>query len=204
MEALLEFVYRGEVNVHAEDLESLMNFANSLEVEGLVGGIRESHESFQTDCKPIHAKDTSGSAEIPSKIYFKKSFQKSVIPLENMGAEEHKSSLSNPEDISADIILDDSSSESFNVLESNNDHKEEFPMSGYDEIVQDLVTNTGKLFNCRECPYSGSRGHVQEHVERHIKGFVFPCDVCRKTFERRATLRTHMYRCTRRMNNSAM
>ena len=205
MENLLEFVYRGEVNVHAEDLQSFMKLANSLEVEGLVGDIEDSQENFVTESKPKSAKNTNPLGGISSKRYSKKSIKKSLsIAFENISEKEHESSLASPEEINQDINLDESSSESFNVVKSNDYMEDQFPVSSYDEIVQDLVVKTDKVFNCRECPYTGGKTDVLRHVERHIKGFVFTCDVCQKTFERRETLRIHMYRCSQRINNSAL
>merc|ERR1712142_617272 len=198
MEALLEFVYRGEVNIHADDLQNFMKLANSLEVEGLVGDIEESQESFLMESKPKHANNTtSNSVEIPSKTYFMESFRKSVILLENMSEKEYESSLVNP-DNNEYTNLNDSNSDSVNVVESNDVMEDQFPMSTYDSTVHDLVVKTDKVFNCKECPYTGSKADVLRHVERHIKGFVFTCDVCEKTYERRETLRTHTYRCRQR------
>merc|ERR1712142_1446014 len=154
MENLLEFVYRGEVNVHAEDLQSFMKLANSLEVEGLVGDIEDSQENFVTESKPKSAKKTNPLGGISSKRYSKKSIKKSFsIAFENISEKEHESSLASQEEINQDINLDESSSESFNVVKSNNEIEDQFPVSSYDEILQDLVIKADKVFNCRECPY---------------------------------------------------
>ena len=37
LQSLLEFIYKGEVSVHPENLENFIKLANSLEIEGLVG-----------------------------------------------------------------------------------------------------------------------------------------------------------------------
>merc|ERR1719357_17414 len=42
--SLLEFIYKGEVSVHHDNLENFIELANSLEVEGLVGKPSEKFE----------------------------------------------------------------------------------------------------------------------------------------------------------------
>merc|ERR1711915_687704 len=39
--SLLEFIYKGEVRVHPEDLEGFMHWANNFEIEGIVGDLQK-------------------------------------------------------------------------------------------------------------------------------------------------------------------
>ena len=70
-------------------------------------------------------------------------------------------------------------------------------MEEYNRIVEDMIlkSETGlKFYSCKKCSYSRPKNHLQEHVGKHIKGFLFTCSTCEKTFESKKSLRNHTYR----------
>jgi len=197
MKALLEFVYRGEVNVNPEDLEDFMHLASSLEIEGLVGDMRETNE--QSD-KKTELKSTIGNfekEEISSKHSAKKLYHNEEM---EMGARETKLSVLDVEEF--DVHKEESLLQDVDILETdletiNTDLVT--TMEAYDMMVQKLmlkISDIGsKAYSCKECSYSGRKQHVQEHVGQHIKGFVFPCSICEKTLTTKLSLRHHSRRC---------
>ena len=57
---------------------------------------------------------------------------------------------------------------------------------------QILRTEDGLGYKCLICDYiSKKKGHIKEHLECHIKGLAFDCDLCGNTLSSRVSLRTH-------------
>ena len=55
--------------------------------------------------------------------------------------------------------------------------------------------NASGIYFCSVCPQSSkNRGHMREHIEKHIAGLLFSCNLCDKTVKTRHTLRDHMRR----------
>merc|ERR1712129_686983 len=99
----------------------------------------------------------------------------------------------------SDIMVKYTGSESFDekdvILSQNTFNTSEIE---YDENVSDLVTKSDSGWNCRDCPYNTTkRGHMTEHVEKHIIGFLFDCKHCDKTFPRKGSRRQHVPKCQR-------
>ena len=82
--------------------------------------------------------------------------------------------------------------EEFDAVKSTNDDmKVDGFNDQYDRIVKEMIITSDDGSKCRECQYAGKRGHVKEHVEKHIHGFEFQCNECERTFNRKYSLRKH-------------
>ena len=48
------------------------------------------------------------------------------------------------------------------------------------------------IFQCNFCSKnSKKKGHMREHVEKHVEGLQFQCNLCDKSYKTRNTLRSH-------------
>ena len=70
-----------------------------------------------------------------------------------------------------------------------------------DEIEAKIAENMLKspadgTYSCMICGKSGDRhkSHMKNHVETHMEGLSFPCQICGKTFRSRNVLHKHKYR----------
>ena len=55
------------------------------------------------------------------------------------------------------------------------------------------MTKIEQGWMCNECPYrSTNKAHVQEHVQKHINGFLIQCNNCEKTFKSKMCIRSHI------------
>ena len=82
-------------------------------------------------------------------------------------------------------------------------NKDKDSLEEYDQRVVELTRKTTNGWECTECPYSDkNRGHVLEHVEKHVEGFSIQCNFCEKAFFRRSTMRFHLRKCRQFILNS--
>merc|ERR1712142_658685 len=168
---LLEFIYKGEVSVNPENLESFIELANNLEIEGLVGNLND-------DCGKTNQMDlTSVISENRENEHIKNS----VISHEGSSFGRNSTTLASTEETFSNSV----------VIPKND---LDYSMDKYDEIVQNLILTSDnggtREYSCKECPYKKTRKtHVMEHVGKHINGFVFTCNICEKTYRSKVSLR---------------
>ena len=65
------------------------------------------------------------------------------------------------------------------------------------EKIDEMITwdTSSGLYMCNFCSKTGKIGHMREHVEiHHVDGLQFPCKFCGKSYRSRATVRAHVSR----------
>ena len=69
-----------------------------------------------------------------------------------------------------------------------------------DIYIDEQITSTEEGYKCNICKrMSKIRGNIKEHIEVHINGLSFNCDLCGHTLNSRTTLRYHKRRsCKKR------
>ena len=182
IEAILEFVYSGVTYVNEEELETFLYLAKSSQVHGL--------------CE-----------ELPSlpEEKFENSTYKNKRVDNNLGIDhviENKVEMIT-ENIHVDKFSDDNPRSMCIVVEDGPKNKESEvynmkhnAIDEYGEKVAKLVNKTETGWSCVNCPYEAKNvGHVREHVEIHIKGFIFNCSYCDKTFIHKRAIRNHERKC---------
>jgi len=101
----------------------------------------------------------------------------------------------NETDISDFEVDKSGSEENIDVIQYQNTSNAS--MTEYDERISELITKTENMWGCSQCSYtSKSKGHIKEHVEKHIEGYSHDCNLCDKTFRMRRSLRQHVYKCS--------
>ena len=61
-------------------------------------------------------------------------------------------------------------------------------------IRTEIVKESDGTYSCKRCPrVTRHIGHMKEHIETHIGGMSFPCNICNKTYRTRASLRNHKH-----------
>ena len=63
------------------------------------------------------------------------------------------------------------------------------------ETINEMYIKENDLFVCKTCGKTAKRReHIIKHVEIHIEGLSYDCQICEKTFRSRASLQMHTQR----------
>ena len=74
---------------------------------------------------------------------------------------------------------------------------EDLSFNELNEKIDEMITwdTSSGLYMCNFCSKTGKIGHMREHVEiHHVDGLQFPCKFCGKSYRSRATVRAHVSR----------
>jgi len=65
-----------------------------------------------------------------------------------------------------------------------------------DKIEEYIARDDQGIYNCTYCGKIGDKykSHIKNHIETHLDGLSFPCQLCDKTFRSRNSLSLHIYR----------
>ena len=154
---VLDYIYKGELQIYQEDLDRFLLVAKKLKLEGLIGGDVQNHE------EKIDFKEEVGNNE------------------EFYGTEEEPKNNQKPQLQLGDGILsmNENGSELNEIEEKINEHIEK--------------TQDGN-YQCKVCGKVGGSRYIRNmknHIETHLEGLSFPCQICGKTFRSRHTLYKH-------------
>ena len=164
MEAILDFIYKGEATVLKEDLETFMTLAQELKLNSLSKGFAEDHEVV-TDLQKAENKK-----------------------LKNQSNRSKSKELPIKEETSKTNDFNNLSPSPDSEMKTNTEKLEETIQSMMDK---DEETN---MFSCKACgKMSKWRLSTVNHIEtKHIKGLLHPCNHCSKVNKSRDGLRQHI------------
>ena len=64
------------------------------------------------------------------------------------------------------------------------------------QLVESLIVKRDSMMFCNNCDYTSKHGgHMREHVEKHIEGLEYPCNVCGKVLKTSHNFRQHKRKC---------
>ena len=167
--AIIDFLYLGEANIFQEELDNFLALAEELQLKGLEGNSEEN--------VPEHLTETFKRTENGTNVHQKQNITEkriSKIKFENeansfkgtaMMTYQQKPRL-------ASII-------------------EPATMAKIESMIEKQVDG----YCCTNCGHiSKHPGHMREHVERHIEGLEYPCNLCNKILRSSLTFRQHITR----------
>ena len=68
---------------------------------------------------------------------------------------------------------------------------------------QDRTKHSKRTWICKECGMkSTNKDHVRTHVETHLEGLEFVCDLCGNITKTTAAFAVHQHRCSKRLSLS--
>ena len=168
LEAIVDFLYRGEANIIQENLDLFLAITEELQIKGFMGQAEEKERTDKTQKDPVKVHPAT-----KVKQENKSSWSSKSIPYEKILGKESEATASSI-NFTGDLQeLDD----------KVNSMMEKLPRRSLDGHP---------LYLCKVCGKESMIGNMKHHIEQHhIQGVSIPCDHCEKTFRSRKMLATH-------------
>ena len=169
---ILDYIYYGEVNIFQEQLDSFLESAQKLEIEGLIGN--------NEDCQENVNNEQSLSPELDEEP---KIFQ-ATQPSE-------KKSLARISDYTASPITRRQPRDNA-VINVGSMTPEEIETK-----MRELYEKTDEGWRCLACDHTNTcsrSSNIRQHVETHLEGLCYTCNLCDKEFRLRDSLKHHKIR----------
>ena len=167
---LLDYIYHGEVNLYQEQLDSFLESAQNLEIEGLIG-----QENMSQD------QDTpfENIEEQEEKINVSVADAKQIARMNDNDKVIQRRQYARP--TTSDVAKIDVTS---------------FTPEEAEEKIKELYERVDEVWRCLACEYTttNSSSNVRRHVETHLDGLSYSCNLCNKEFRLKNTLNMHKYK----------
>ena len=165
---ILDYIYQGEVQIYQEHLDSFLEVAQKLKIEGLITGTEDNNRHhFKTE----ETLDES-LMNIEEDVYI---------------AEDRETDT---EDLGSSFI-----EETFGLKKEKRDNTIAVSVKDNSEVeekIQEMLSKQDGVFHCNVCGYKNkNKKDMVRHIETHIEGLSYSCSVCHKTFRSRNSLKTH-------------
>ena len=194
LDSMIEFIYHGEATVLQEDLEGFLALAKELQLKGLAGSKNE--EGFKNETKdtfhqPLNIKANNKS--IPETNNTEKQKIKCEInqslndPLENVN-------------VAGETNLIDKRSFSMSTSKTSENKREDLRAT-IDSMMERVYGPGGeKAVKCKVCGReTKKRTHMARHVEIHITGVSYSCNMCEAVKGSYNSLNVHKSRVHRKI-----
>ena len=169
---ILDYIYLGEVKILQDQLDSFLESAQKLEIEGLLGNIQ--------DQENINIKQETDECNIEQpeeeQTQYQPTLGKQMVGMDDKAAvSTRRQFCRTPSSAVAKI----------DVTSLNADEIE--------DKMKELYEKVDRVWTCLVCAYTTehSRGNMRKHVEKHINGLCYTCNICSKEFRLRSTLYQH-------------
>ena len=164
---ILDYIYRGEVQIFQNQIEKFLDAAQILKIDGLNS---EGNEKTDSKVPPESWQDASNDVE---NIEMKENFSLAL----DSGKMQMNESRKMPARTNTTIQLDSDSGLNIDELER--------------KVSENIERENGNMI-CKICGHKSNRlSNIKTHVETHIEGVSISCGICDKTFRSRETLRFH-------------
>ena len=179
---ILDFIYNGEVQIFQEQLDSFLESARKLEIEGLLGKSEDSQEKISSVQKTHENNIKQFKDEQPQP------------PQEKQKIDNLMSSA----DVKMLRINDNSvnTRRQYSRRTSSSVERIDVASLSTEEIkdkIEALHEKIDRNWNCLVCDYTTKthKGDIRRHVETHLDGLCYTCIICSKEFRSRNALSQH-------------
>ena len=167
---VLDYIYNGEVQIYQDNLDRFLLVAQRFQLEGLIG-----EESDKTDNDHAITKThESFLHETTNMNHMKK--ETKLQPRNLISSGDNSPYMNDAERT---------------VIPMSSDNLKDIDMKIWENIEKDPCG----MYRCTVCGKMDKKTtNIKEHVEKHVEGLSFPCNLCEKVFRSRHNLRMHCHR----------
>ena len=170
LKAIVDFIYLGETNVFQEELESFLALAEELQLKGLDG-------SSQEKASEDYPKESFSHAERKADLNQKQNIPERKIPNVKFDYEANT--------FGGTVMTYLQKPKLNSIVEPDTMAK-----------IESMIEKQADGYFCNNCGYiSKNPGHMREHVEKHIEGLEYPCNLCNKIMRSSHSFRDHKRKC---------
>ena len=163
---ILDYIYHGEVNIFQDQMDSFLQIAQNLELEGLlnVNNEQDNEEKIQDMLDPIREDYHQQTQPVEERKMVK------VDP--SITTRRHSSRASN------NLTKFDVGSMTPEEIEKK---------------TEELYEKKDGVWSCMQCEYSTSinKSTMKNHLETHLQGLSYTCTYCSKEFRSFRSLQRH-------------
>ena len=164
LDYILDYIYHGEVNLFQEQLDSFLESAQKLEIEGLIGPEGTAEDTLHENEFYQEEENVIPSAQTKKKK--KMNDNKEVIT--------RRQNRKPPNSDASKIDVTSFTSEEIK------------------ERIKELYQRIDGVSSCMVCDYTSTySSHVKKHVEKHMDGLSYSCNLCNKEFRLIDSLSRH-------------
>ena len=166
---ILDYIYYGEVNLSQEQLDSFLETAQKLEVEGLLG-VNDDHSLKMKDESTLDVKIDS--------FFYDLAEDKQIVNMEKTFTTRRKQSR-------APKYTTDKSVTKFDMSCMTSEEVE--------KKKEELFEKRDRILRCLACEYecTADKAQMKRHIETHFEGLFYSCTLCSKEFRSKHSLTNH-------------
>ena len=166
---MMDYIYEGEIQIFQNDLDSFLETAQKLKIEGLIGG---------ADDTSMQNNDNTFEEKKGDKMFYETTQQVSEDLVVDTDTSLRELS-SKPKYFRKKETYEMATTSSNNVASSM-------------ETVNEMVMKSGDVWVCKKCGQAAkTSSSIKLHAETHIEGLSFDCSYCDKTFRSRNSKAFH-------------
>ena len=153
--AIVDFIYLGEANIFQEQLDIFLTLAEELELKGL-----------------------NGSSEEAATDYTKGSFAGDYQRVPDVGIQRNRN-------VGTSVKFEDNKNTFDKALMPIRTKEKRSIVVNPDTMatIESMTQKRADGYACTNCDYtSKKKDHMREHVEKHIDGVEYPCNVCNRVY----------------------
>ena len=193
--AIVDFLYYGEANIYHDYLDSFLNLAKEIQLQGLNVTEDEGEEEMEDGGTLTRHYDNTIA---PTRIERKHDAFRTDTESQNGS---HFSQTNSEEQISFDTVFP-LPKYKFSGDMKELDVKIQSLMCLGENRIRHGAKNTDQAYVCKVCGKESVKLQIRDHIEsKHLEGVSIPCNLCEKTFRTRMALRKHIY-CDHRNNKN--
>ena len=184
LDAILDYIYHGVVNIYQEKLDSFLESAHKLEIEGLIGqeSVPEETDHERIEEKVFPADENEKHNERREEDAFPEDKEKHSERPENSEVITRRQYARPP---NRDVNKIDVTA---------------FTPEEIQDKIEELYRKIDGMWSCMACDYtSPHRTNVRKHVEKHIEGLSYSCNLCHKEFRSVNSLNCHKFNAHKRV-----